>query len=730
FQTQYSLMIGGPSQFSLSQMWNETIGVIFVVINGTGPSADQGCQIAMEQYFNEIKLQVATIWGINVQKLYNTTMTISGIIIGPAMEPIDITAGILVFTALNTSAEVYNALKGTIPDNTFAKTIANKASPSHLIQIGDMKDNTSGLITQLSVLSVGATIEGQIGSSVDGYTFSTRNLLGIPAGNNITSQAPAAINIVLPATSNITNYYPQLPYPNPYISAYVMMLPSVYYSLYPFSVEDVNVTYTLEDTVPYIVAEYDMTNWNMNPGETANLTLTLRNRGTATAYNIYFLILIQNSTVMFFTHGYPLPPISSYYHFQIPFLNPGDNVTMNLEVTANNSGSTYIQFLHQFQRHPTGLTNYSLTGVFSAHVGPGPLILCTTNCSNWIVSPGDTVSVYLTVKNVGTQTAYNVTSVFPNLGPVIDSNITGPEMGQLWMLGNISAGGAITVNVTSEVDYPIFHTGGTQVLSSISYPSSAFMPLTLPGLRPSTAALLEFEKYPRQVSVNVGDEVSVIIKVNNLGAETEYVSIVDLVPSEYFEVSAGSTNMTAYVNSGGSVTLTYTLKAKKAGTVKLPPPIIAQNYTFAYAARTIETTPPTVNINSPAEGAVLPTSSVEVTWAGSDNLGIDHYEVRIDGGSWINVGVSTSYVFSGLSNGSHTVEVRALDLAGNDATDSVSFIVSLPPAAPVDLSAIILLVLVQLMRQPGVPLVYVAIGGFALVVIVAVGVVLMLLRRR
>ncbi|MEM2144473.1 MAG: Ig-like domain-containing protein, partial [Candidatus Jordarchaeaceae archaeon] len=157
---------------------------------------------------------------------------------------------------------------------------------------------------------------------------------------------------------------------------------------------------------------------------------------------------------------------------------------------------------------------------------------------------------------------------------------------------------------------------------------------------------------------------------------------------------------------------------------------LAGNNATTSVSFTVDTIPPTVDITLPTSGETFNTSSVTVNWTGSDNLGIDHYEVRIDGGSWINVGVSTSYVFGGLSNGSHTVEVRALDLAGNDFTDSVSFIVSLPPAAPVDLSAIILLVLMQLMRQPGVPLVYVAIGGFALVVIVAVGVALMLLRRR
>ncbi len=89
-----------------------------------------------------------------------------------------------------------------------------------------------------------------------------------------------------------------------------------------------------------------------------------------------------------------------------------------------------------------------------------------------------------------------------------------------------------------------------------------------------------------------------------------------------------------------------------------------------------DTTPPTVSITSPDDGATVTTSDVTVTWTGSDSgTGIDHYEVRIDSGSWTNVGTSTSHTFTGLSDGSHTVDVKAYDGAGNTNTDSVTFTV-------------------------------------------------------
>ncbi|MFB0561062.1 MAG: Ig-like domain-containing protein, partial [Candidatus Lokiarchaeia archaeon] len=91
---------------------------------------------------------------------------------------------------------------------------------------------------------------------------------------------------------------------------------------------------------------------------------------------------------------------------------------------------------------------------------------------------------------------------------------------------------------------------------------------------------------------------------------------------------------------------------------------------------TVDTTPPTVDITSPSDGAILPTVNVTVSWTGSDaTTSIDYYEVRIDGGVWTEVGLNTSYTFTGLSDDPHTVEVMAFDQAGNNNTDSVSFTV-------------------------------------------------------
>lgn len=93
---------------------------------------------------------------------------------------------------------------------------------------------------------------------------------------------------------------------------------------------------------------------------------------------------------------------------------------------------------------------------------------------------------------------------------------------------------------------------------------------------------------------------------------------------------------------------------------------------------TVDTTPPQVTITQPEAGAYLPTQLVAVSWSGSDNIGIDHYEIRVDGGDWQDVGTATTTTFQ-LQDGQHSVEVKALDRAGNEARASIVFTVDTTP---------------------------------------------------
>jgi hypothetical protein len=81
---------------------------------------------------------------------------------------------------------------------------------------------------------------------------------------------------------------------------------------------------------------------------------------------------------------------------------------------------------------------------------------------------------------------------------------------------------------------------------------------------------------------------------------------------------------------------------------------------------------PTIGIVSPTDGAVQNTSTVEVSWTGSDDRsGIDRYEIQMDSSSPVDVGTGPPYQFVNVPDGNHTVRVTAIDIAGNQNTSSV-----------------------------------------------------------
>lgn len=82
----------------------------------------------------------------------------------------------------------------------------------------------------------------------------------------------------------------------------------------------------------------------------------------------------------------------------------------------------------------------------------------------------------------------------------------------------------------------------------------------------------------------------------------------------------------------------------------------------ASAAWTIDTVAPDTSIVAGPSGLVVSTSA-SVQFAGTDANGVVAYECRLDGGDWAVC--SSPRALSGLSQGSHTLEVRAIDEVGN-----------------------------------------------------------------
>jgi len=84
---------------------------------------------------------------------------------------------------------------------------------------------------------------------------------------------------------------------------------------------------------------------------------------------------------------------------------------------------------------------------------------------------------------------------------------------------------------------------------------------------------------------------------------------------------------------------------------------------------TLDVTPPTVTISAPSEGSHWRGSYVEVAWQASDNIGIAKTELW-DEDSRIEV-QGGSYRFP-VTTGKHILHVTVTDVAGNEATSSVT----------------------------------------------------------
>lgn len=105
-----------------------------------------------------------------------------------------------------------------------------------------------------------------------------------------------------------------------------------------------------------------------------------------------------------------------------------------------------------------------------------------------------------------------------------------------------------------------------------------------------------------------------------------------------------------------------------------------------------DTTPPVVNISSPANGSTV-SGLVTISANASDNAGVSKVDFFVD---TILIATDTTSPYSitwdskTVTNGSHTLSAKAFDQASNSATDTISVMVDndiQPPTAPSGLTA-------------------------------------------
>jgi len=95
---------------------------------------------------------------------------------------------------------------------------------------------------------------------------------------------------------------------------------------------------------------------------------------------------------------------------------------------------------------------------------------------------------------------------------------------------------------------------------------------------------------------------------------------------------------------------------------------------------TMDNTEPTISFTSPSNESAVGSSIVDVSWTGHDySSGIAYHEIKIDGKEYNSKGTSTSHTFLNVTEGSHTIYIKAIDKLGNSQESSITFLVDTTP---------------------------------------------------
>ncbi|NIQ06186.1 MAG: hypothetical protein GWO20_10815 [Candidatus Korarchaeota archaeon] len=192
------------------------------------------------------------------------------------------------------------------------------------------------------------------------------------------------------------------------------------------------------------------------------------------------------------------------------------------------------------------------------------------------------------------------------------------------------------------------------------------------GRENSTGIYLYNDWTPPSISITTTNEKNVSVQWLNLTWNTDEnfeINRTEIFVNGSFEkeVSGQSwANISVETNGTANITVvTYDMVNLRDAD--------AVNITFDRSLPYVDVTPDTYFNN-----AYFNTSDVTFTWVGTDTFsGIAHYEVRMEGSTWTNVGDDTRYTVHNLDEGSYGFDVKAVDWAKNENITHVDFTVDL-----------------------------------------------------
>jgi len=227
-----------------------------------------------------------------------------------------------------------------------------------------------------------------------------------------------------------------------------------------------------------------------------------------------------------------------------------------------------------------------------------------------------------------------------------------------WKKNSVAISGATSSSYTT----PATVTSDSGELFTVTVSNSA-------GSATSTAALLTVNAVTSTLKITTAQ-----LPAGTLAnAYTSTLVATGGTPPYTWSLSSGALPSGLAMNSAGNISGSPTV----AGTS--PFTVILKDSTGASASanlsiNVVTAAPPTVSINSPANGSTV-SGTVSVSGVASDGLTISSVQVSVDGGAFANASGTSSWSFdlnsNSLSNGAHTLSAKVIDSASNSATSSL-----------------------------------------------------------
>ena len=286
-----------------------------------------------------------------------------------------------------------------------------------------------------------------------------------------------------------------------------------------------------------------------------------------------------------------------------------------------------------------GTLNYS----FAIISGGGSLSLAT-GLSTVYTAPGATGSATVRITD-GTSTPYDIVyTIIPDL-------TISPTTYEL-MVNNTKTFTAS--NVVGTATYSVVSAGGGSIVAGTGAYTA---PAAVPGANPATVRVTDSGPQQADALVTIDPQLAVVpAAVSLLTTQTQNLTISGGVQPYTFSFSG-----TGSINPSGLQGMGVTSTLFSAGAVAGP-----GTFTVTDAVGNIVNVATSVgNVAAPTGFIVIGATPTSINTQWNVVAAATGYQVRVDGGSWTDIGNVLTYNFTGLSSGStHTLDVLAYNGGG------------------------------------------------------------------